>query len=113
MPEYHVHQGIITVSEELERHLNNQMREGQERKMVLHEVDSTTFERFLQWAYSGDCKLSVIFQTLYLHSGLKLTNFEFSAYIALVVLDTSITSISIFAYTPLRNVLIFPNLKMI
>ena len=64
MPEYHVHQEIISVSEELERHVNNQMREGQERRMVLHEVDSTTFGRFLEWAYTGKYDMSVIDYTL-------------------------------------------------
>lgn len=58
MSEYFVHQIIISVSEELEKHMNNEMKEGKERRMVLHEVDTDTFERFLQWAYTGEYSLT-------------------------------------------------------
>ena len=58
MPEYSLHQEVLTsLSKELERHINNQMREGHKKQMVLHEVDSATFERFVEWAYTGKYKV--------------------------------------------------------
>lgn len=52
--EYLVHRSLLaSISPELKKHITNEMKEGQEGRMVLHEVDEVTLERFLQWAYQG------------------------------------------------------------
>ncbi|KAF8459935.1 hypothetical protein BDZ91DRAFT_851825 [Kalaharituber pfeilii] len=52
VPEFWIHKSLLaSVSPELAKHTNNDMKEGREGKMVLHDVDRTTLERFLQWAY--------------------------------------------------------------
>ncbi|KAF8416417.1 hypothetical protein EV426DRAFT_626891 [Tirmania nivea] len=54
LPEYLVHRALLaSVSPELGKHTNNDMKEGQEGRMVLREVSETTMERFLQWVYKG------------------------------------------------------------
>ncbi|RPB25669.1 hypothetical protein L211DRAFT_95565 [Terfezia boudieri ATCC MYA-4762] len=54
LPEYLIHRSLLaSVSPELAKHTNNDMKEGKEGRMILHEVNATTIERFLQWAYKG------------------------------------------------------------
>ena len=53
-PEYLIHRSLLaSISPELEKHTNNEMKEGKEGRMILREVSETTMERFLQWAYKG------------------------------------------------------------
>lgn len=53
-PEYLIHRSLLaTISPELGKHTNNDMKEGKEGRMILHEVNEATMERFLQWAYQG------------------------------------------------------------
>ncbi|KAF8450184.1 hypothetical protein BGX38DRAFT_1185065 [Terfezia claveryi] len=54
LPEYLIHRALLaSISPELAKHTNNDMKEGKESRMILHEVNATTIERFLQWAYKG------------------------------------------------------------
>ncbi|KAI5811777.1 hypothetical protein DFH27DRAFT_597480 [Peziza echinospora] len=50
-----VHKALLaSLSPELEKHTNNDMKEGIEGVMTLHEVDCPTLRRFLEWAYTQD-----------------------------------------------------------
>ncbi|KAF8465072.1 hypothetical protein BDZ91DRAFT_640047, partial [Kalaharituber pfeilii] len=50
-----VHKSLLaSLSPELQKHTNNEMREGTEGVMELSEVDESTMEAFLEWAYFKD-----------------------------------------------------------
>jgi len=50
---YYVHKALLaSLSPELEKHANNDMKEGVEGVMTLHEVHCPTLRRFLEWAYT-------------------------------------------------------------
>ena len=50
---------LASLSEELRKHVHNNMKEGQTGEMVLKEVDKVTLEHFLQWAYTQDYTMYV------------------------------------------------------
>ncbi|KAF8458726.1 hypothetical protein BDZ91DRAFT_742852 [Kalaharituber pfeilii] len=45
---------LASLSPELRKHINNDMKEGLNGEMVLHDVDKDTLQRFLEWAYVKD-----------------------------------------------------------
>ncbi|KAF8459940.1 hypothetical protein BDZ91DRAFT_636201, partial [Kalaharituber pfeilii] len=50
-----VHRSLLaSLSAELDKHVNNDMKEGTQGVMELSEVDEGTMNAFLQWAYKGD-----------------------------------------------------------
>ncbi|KAF8464274.1 hypothetical protein BDZ91DRAFT_640381, partial [Kalaharituber pfeilii] len=50
-----IHKSLLaSLSPELQKHTNNEMREGREGVMELSEVDEPTMEAFLEWAYFKD-----------------------------------------------------------
>ncbi|KAF8460110.1 hypothetical protein BDZ91DRAFT_785504 [Kalaharituber pfeilii] len=52
---FFVHRGLLaSLSEELHKHTNNEMREGREGVMELSEVDEATMKAFVEWAYWKD-----------------------------------------------------------
>ena len=54
-PEYFIHKTLLSsLSTELHKHVNNDMKEGRENVIELSEVDEPTLEGFLQWAYFKD-----------------------------------------------------------
>ena len=54
-PEYFVHKTLLSsLSTELDKHVNNDMKEGRENLIELSEVDEPTLEAFLEWAYYQD-----------------------------------------------------------
>ncbi|KAF8463882.1 hypothetical protein BDZ91DRAFT_698173 [Kalaharituber pfeilii] len=54
-PEFFIHKSLLaSLSPELQKHTNNEMREGREGVMELSEVDEPTMEAFLEWAYFED-----------------------------------------------------------
>ncbi|KAF8461599.1 hypothetical protein BDZ91DRAFT_736589 [Kalaharituber pfeilii] len=49
---YYVQRELLaSLSPELRKHIDNEMKEGLTGEMVLHEVDKDTLRHFLQWAY--------------------------------------------------------------
>ncbi|KAF8461193.1 hypothetical protein BDZ91DRAFT_737403 [Kalaharituber pfeilii] len=42
---------LASLSPELRKHIDNEMKEGIKGEMALHDVDRDTLQRFLQWAY--------------------------------------------------------------
>ncbi|KAF8460089.1 hypothetical protein BDZ91DRAFT_766504 [Kalaharituber pfeilii] len=49
---FFVHRGLLaSLSEELHKHTNNEMREGREGVMELSGVDEATMKAFVEWAY--------------------------------------------------------------
>ena len=54
-PEYFIHKTLLSsLSAELDKHVNNDMKEGRENLIELGEVDKPTLEAFLEWAYFQD-----------------------------------------------------------
>ncbi|KAF8458290.1 hypothetical protein BGX38DRAFT_1265034 [Terfezia claveryi] len=54
-PEYFIHKTLLSsLSTELHKHVNNDMKEGNEKLIELGEVDEPTVEAFLEWAYFQD-----------------------------------------------------------
>ncbi|RPB23927.1 hypothetical protein L211DRAFT_785969, partial [Terfezia boudieri ATCC MYA-4762] len=54
-PEYFIHKTLLSsLSTELHKHVNNDMKEGKEKLIELGEVDEPTVEAFLEWAYFQD-----------------------------------------------------------
>ncbi|KAI5811783.1 hypothetical protein DFH27DRAFT_535038 [Peziza echinospora] len=52
---FYIHKKLLaSLSPEWEKHVKNEMREGIEGSMMLHDVDSPTVRRFLQWAYTQE-----------------------------------------------------------
>ncbi|KAF8454838.1 hypothetical protein BDZ91DRAFT_747019 [Kalaharituber pfeilii] len=52
---FYVHKSLLaSLSAELDKHVNNDMKEGAEGVMELGEVDEPTIIAFLQWAYKDD-----------------------------------------------------------
>ncbi|KAF8459930.1 hypothetical protein BDZ91DRAFT_834898 [Kalaharituber pfeilii] len=52
---FYAHRSLLTsLSAELDKHVNNDMREGIQGVMELSEVDEATMTAFLQWAYKDD-----------------------------------------------------------
>ena len=52
---FYIHKALLaSLSPELRKHTDNQMREGLRGEMLLGEVDRQTMQRFLQWAYRGE-----------------------------------------------------------
>lgn len=52
---FYIHKALLaSLSPELRKHTDNQMKEGLRGEMVLGEVDRPTMQRFLQWAYRGE-----------------------------------------------------------
>ncbi|KAF8461623.1 hypothetical protein BDZ91DRAFT_784815 [Kalaharituber pfeilii] len=49
---------LASLSPELRKHIENEMKEGLNGEMVLYDVDKDTVQRFLQWAYLRDYKSS-------------------------------------------------------
>lgn len=59
-PEYFIHRSLLSsLSLELYKHINNDMKEGRENVLELSEVDAGTLDNFLGWAYFKDYKLYV------------------------------------------------------
>ena len=55
---FYVHKRLLSsLSPELAKHTDNRMKEGLSGEMALGEVDTSTMQWFLQWAYRGECKL--------------------------------------------------------
>lgn len=53
--EYFIHKALLSsLSTELDKHVNNDMKEGRENVIELSEVDRPTLEAFLEWAYFKD-----------------------------------------------------------
>lgn len=64
---FYIHKALLaSLSPELRRHTDNQMREGLRGEMLLGEVDRQTMQRFLQWAYRGE--YTVYVQPAIVHS---------------------------------------------
>ncbi|KAF8418882.1 hypothetical protein EV426DRAFT_553939, partial [Tirmania nivea] len=56
-PEYFIHKTLLaSLSVELHKHVNNDMKEGRGNVIDLGEVDQPTLEAFLEWAYFQDYK---------------------------------------------------------
>jgi len=54
-PEFFIHKTLLSsLSTELDKHVNNDMKEGRENLIELSEVDEPTLEAFLEWAYFQD-----------------------------------------------------------
>ena len=54
-PEYFIHKALLSsLSTELDKHVNNDMKEGRENVIELSEVDEPTLKAFLEWAYFKD-----------------------------------------------------------
>ncbi|KAF8459929.1 hypothetical protein BDZ91DRAFT_740614 [Kalaharituber pfeilii] len=52
---FYVHRSLLaSLSAELDKHVNNDMKEGTQGVMELSEVDGATMTAFLQWAYKDD-----------------------------------------------------------
>ncbi|KAF8463277.1 hypothetical protein BDZ91DRAFT_731906 [Kalaharituber pfeilii] len=52
---FYIHKALLaSLSPELRRHTDNDMKEGLKGEMVLRGVDLTTMQMFLQWAYTKD-----------------------------------------------------------
>ncbi|KAF8459931.1 hypothetical protein BDZ91DRAFT_685127 [Kalaharituber pfeilii] len=52
---FYVHKSLLaSLSAELDKHVNNEMREGTQGVMELSEVDEATMTAFLQWAYKDE-----------------------------------------------------------
>ena len=48
----YIHKAVLTgLSPELEKHVNNEMKEGRSNTMVIKEVDCPTMEMFMEFAY--------------------------------------------------------------
>ncbi|KAF8460191.1 hypothetical protein BDZ91DRAFT_785494 [Kalaharituber pfeilii] len=53
--EFFIHKALLaSLSPELHKHVNNQMREGQEGIIELSDVEQETFKAFLFWAYARE-----------------------------------------------------------
>ena len=58
--EFFIHKSLLSsLSPELDKHTNNDMKEGREGVLVLSEVDIPTMEAFTEWAYFKDYAMSV------------------------------------------------------
>ena len=54
-PVFFVHRRLLaSLSPELDKHVNNNMKEGIEGQMCLSEVEELTLKAFLCWVYRGD-----------------------------------------------------------
>ncbi|KAF8452951.1 hypothetical protein BDZ91DRAFT_668854 [Kalaharituber pfeilii] len=54
-PEFYIHKALIqSLSPELSKHVNNDMREGHEGIMELSDVDDETMQAFMEWAYTKE-----------------------------------------------------------
>ena len=52
---FYVHKDLLaSLSPELEKHVNNDMKEGREGQMHLSEVEEGTMKAFLRWVYKDD-----------------------------------------------------------
>ncbi|KAF8455435.1 hypothetical protein BDZ91DRAFT_701911 [Kalaharituber pfeilii] len=52
---FYVHRGLLaSLSPELDKHANNNMKEGLEGNMELSDVEEATMMAFLEWAYTKD-----------------------------------------------------------
>ncbi|KAF8472887.1 hypothetical protein BDZ91DRAFT_790756 [Kalaharituber pfeilii] len=52
-PPFQVHRALLaSLSTEFANHVNNDMKEGKEGEMLLHDVNYITMQMFLQWVYS-------------------------------------------------------------
>ncbi|KAF8445446.1 hypothetical protein BDZ91DRAFT_753687 [Kalaharituber pfeilii] len=52
---FYVHRGLLaSLSPELDKHANNNMKEGLEGNMELSDVEEATMKAFLEWAYTKD-----------------------------------------------------------
>ena len=62
---FYIHKALLaSLSPELKKHTDNQMKEGLAGEMVLEEVDRKTMQRFLQWAYRGEYTVYALTWTL-------------------------------------------------
>ncbi|RPB23930.1 hypothetical protein L211DRAFT_825127 [Terfezia boudieri ATCC MYA-4762] len=60
-PEYFIHKTLLSsLSPELDKHINNDMKEGRENLIELSEVDEPTIEAFLEWAYFQDYQPAIL-----------------------------------------------------
>ncbi|RPB23932.1 hypothetical protein L211DRAFT_825130 [Terfezia boudieri ATCC MYA-4762] len=60
-PEYYIHKTLLSsLSTELHKHVNNDMKEGKENLIELGEVDEPTVEAFLEWAYFKDYQPAIL-----------------------------------------------------
>lgn len=54
-PVFHIHRDLLaSLSPEFRKHTNNEMKEGREHTMELHDVSEKIFKTFIGWAYTGD-----------------------------------------------------------
>lgn len=54
-PVFHIHRDLLaSLSPEFRKHTNNEMKEGREHTMELHDVSEKTIKTFIGWAYTGD-----------------------------------------------------------
>ncbi|KAF8452946.1 hypothetical protein BDZ91DRAFT_802508 [Kalaharituber pfeilii] len=54
-PEFYIHKALIqSLSPELSKHADNDMREGREGTMELSDVDDDTMQAFMEWAYTKE-----------------------------------------------------------
>ncbi|KAF8425199.1 hypothetical protein EV426DRAFT_716344 [Tirmania nivea] len=59
---FYVHKRLLaSLSLELAKHIDNRMKEGLSGGMALGEVDTSTMQWLLQWAYQGKCKFNTEF----------------------------------------------------
>ncbi|KAF8458289.1 hypothetical protein BGX38DRAFT_1125691 [Terfezia claveryi] len=60
-PEYFIHKTLLSsLSTELHKHVNNDMKEGRENLIELSEVDEPTVEALLEWAYFQDYQPAIL-----------------------------------------------------
>ncbi|KAF8461631.1 hypothetical protein BDZ91DRAFT_797921 [Kalaharituber pfeilii] len=72
---------LASLSPELRKHIENEMKEGLNGEMVLYDVDKDTMQRFLQWAYLKDYKTlqtQAVSSTLLLHAKLYVFGDRFN-----------------------------------
>ncbi|KAF8460160.1 hypothetical protein BDZ91DRAFT_799055 [Kalaharituber pfeilii] len=50
---FYVHRSMLaSMSPEMAKHVNNAMKEGQEKAILFHDVDYVTMQRVIQWGYA-------------------------------------------------------------
>ncbi|KAF8458770.1 hypothetical protein BDZ91DRAFT_852060 [Kalaharituber pfeilii] len=56
---FYIHKDLLTsISPELRKHIDNEMKEGLRGEITLAEVERQTMQHFLLWAYRGDYTIS-------------------------------------------------------
>ncbi|KAI5805660.1 hypothetical protein DFH27DRAFT_600130 [Peziza echinospora] len=59
-PSLYIHKALLgSLSVELSKHIDNDMKEGRENTMILNEVDKQTLVRFIEWAYTREYQCNV------------------------------------------------------